>query len=291
MPVTVTPYSRAAWIAKLPQPQPTSSTRMPGCRSELARDELELGALGLLERLRAAREDRAAVGHRLVQEQREEVVADVVVVANRRGVALDAVQSRREDQLEARPARNAARRRGRRDRQAQAHTVGRRSAAGGSHSSTTTKRARRGRPPPASRRRRRGRGPACPGARRKCASAEGRRTKNVGASAAVAATALPSQKRTLKGREGNTRCKLAAEGALARISATAVRSHMGAQPLKVERPSVAERLVALAHRLAEARLRGAPLKGVALARCGGRCRRTPCPAPASRAGPARTASG
>ena len=33
----------------------------------------------------------------------------------------------------------------------------------------------------------------------------GRRTKNVGASGSVAATAPPSQKRTWKGREGNTR--------------------------------------------------------------------------------------
>ncbi len=29
MPVTDTPYSRAAWIARLPQPQPTSSIRSP----------------------------------------------------------------------------------------------------------------------------------------------------------------------------------------------------------------------------------------------------------------------
>ena len=30
MPTTSTPCSRAACMAKLPQPQPTSSTRMPG---------------------------------------------------------------------------------------------------------------------------------------------------------------------------------------------------------------------------------------------------------------------
>ena len=42
MPVTLTPYSRAAWIAKLPQPQPTSSTRMPGSSSSLLRDRSSL---------------------------------------------------------------------------------------------------------------------------------------------------------------------------------------------------------------------------------------------------------
>ena len=57
--------------------------RSPGLQPELRADQLELRLLGLLERLRPAREDRAAVGHRLVEEEREELVADVVVVAYR----------------------------------------------------------------------------------------------------------------------------------------------------------------------------------------------------------------
>ena len=68
--------------------------------AELGRDEVELGPLGLLEGLGAAGEDRAAVGHRRVEEQREEVVADVVVVADRLLVAVDRVPLAVEDQLE-----------------------------------------------------------------------------------------------------------------------------------------------------------------------------------------------
>ena len=50
-PETEAPCSRAAWIARLPQPQPMSSIRMPGLELELAADQLELGALGVLQRL------------------------------------------------------------------------------------------------------------------------------------------------------------------------------------------------------------------------------------------------
>ena len=124
MPSTSTPCSRAAWIAKLPQPQPTSSTRIPGSSAELARDELEFRALRLVERLGAAREDRAAVGHGVVEEQREELVADVVVVADRGGVALGAVQLSAQDQLEARTPRQPAGGRGGDEREAEAHAVG-----------------------------------------------------------------------------------------------------------------------------------------------------------------------
>ena len=60
---------------------------MPGLELELAADQLELGALGVLQRLGALLEQRAAVGHRLVQEQGEELVRDVVVVADGLGVA------------------------------------------------------------------------------------------------------------------------------------------------------------------------------------------------------------
>ena len=40
----------AAWMLSDPQPQPTSSRRMPGASAELAADEVELGALGVGER-------------------------------------------------------------------------------------------------------------------------------------------------------------------------------------------------------------------------------------------------
>ena len=52
-------------------------------QTELRADQLELCLLRLLERRGAAGEDRAAVGHRLVEEEGEELVGDVVVVADR----------------------------------------------------------------------------------------------------------------------------------------------------------------------------------------------------------------
>src|SRR5271163_5003941 len=54
-----------------------------------------------------------------------------------------------------------------------------------------------------------------------CASAEGARTKNVGASGTVPCTLLPSQKRTWNGRDGRRRRSSLLSGALARINATA----------------------------------------------------------------------
>ena len=50
-PRTVQPYFSAAQLAKPPQPQPRSSTRIPGCEADLAADEIELGLLRLVERL------------------------------------------------------------------------------------------------------------------------------------------------------------------------------------------------------------------------------------------------
>src|SRR4051812_9298112 len=79
---------------------------------ELGADELELGLLGLLERRRAAREDRAGVGARRAEEQLEELVGDVVVVAHRAAVALDAVAAAAGAQLGGRRARDAAPRAG-----------------------------------------------------------------------------------------------------------------------------------------------------------------------------------
>ena len=86
-------------MAKLPQPQPTSSTRSPSCSAELAAHQSELGLLGLLERRRASLEVGAAVGHRGVQEQGEELVAGVVVVADRAPVTADRVALAAQPQL------------------------------------------------------------------------------------------------------------------------------------------------------------------------------------------------
>ena len=64
---------------------------LAGLEAELGADELELRLLRLFEGLGAAREDRAAVGEARSEEQLEELVADVVVVAHRACVALGAV--------------------------------------------------------------------------------------------------------------------------------------------------------------------------------------------------------
>ncbi len=91
-------------------------------QGELRAHQLALGQLGLLQRGGSAREERAGVGHRRVEEQLEEVVGDVVVVAHRARVALAAVAGASRAQLtrgDPRGARQPARpRRG--ERQAQA---------------------------------------------------------------------------------------------------------------------------------------------------------------------------
>ncbi len=56
---------------------------LAGLQLELGADQIEFGALGVLQCLDALLPEGTAVGHRLVQEQREELVADVVVVAHR----------------------------------------------------------------------------------------------------------------------------------------------------------------------------------------------------------------
>ncbi len=66
---------------------------------QLGADQVELGLLRRLEARPVAREERAAVGHRLVEPQREEVVRDVVVVRDRALVALDAVPAPARAQL------------------------------------------------------------------------------------------------------------------------------------------------------------------------------------------------
>ena len=59
----------------------------------------KLRLLRLLERLRPTREDRARVGHRAIEEQLEELVRDVVMVAYRAGVATERVPPTPQDQL------------------------------------------------------------------------------------------------------------------------------------------------------------------------------------------------
>ena len=74
---------------------------LPGLELELVGGDRELDLLGLLERGAGGRpgEERARVRHRRVEEQREEVVGDVVVVAHRAGVAGDGVPAPARAQL------------------------------------------------------------------------------------------------------------------------------------------------------------------------------------------------
>src|SRR5579872_84966 len=72
-------------------PAPDIEHALPGAQAKLRAHQLELCPLRLLERLRAAREDRARVGHRLTQDEPEELVRDVVVVADRAPVTIAAV--------------------------------------------------------------------------------------------------------------------------------------------------------------------------------------------------------
>jgi hypothetical protein len=60
---------------------------LPGLEGELLADKLKLRVLGLFQRLGPAREEGAAVGHPRVEEEREELGGEVVVVANGPGVA------------------------------------------------------------------------------------------------------------------------------------------------------------------------------------------------------------
>ena len=128
-------------------------------KAELGGHEVELGELRFLEGLGAAREERAAVGHRVVEEEREELVADVVVVADGVGVAGDAVPLAVEAQLEARRLGDAGRQRGHRGARHQAQPVGEReSPAAPSRRRRGTRRRGRRRSASPRRRRERGRG-------------------------------------------------------------------------------------------------------------------------------------
>ena len=62
-----------------PQPQPTSSSVMPGLQAELAERQIDLGDLCLFQRHVVALEVGAAVGLRRIEEEPEEVVGQVVM--------------------------------------------------------------------------------------------------------------------------------------------------------------------------------------------------------------------
>ena len=79
-PVTRAPYSPAAVSANEPQPQPISSTWSSGPSSSLSQTRRSLRRCASASGSSGALEDRARVGHRLVEHQPEEVVAEVVVV-------------------------------------------------------------------------------------------------------------------------------------------------------------------------------------------------------------------
>ena len=186
---------------------------------QLAADEVELRALRLLERLRPAREDRARVRHRRVEEEREELVADVVVVADGAQVALAAVAPADRPQLRGgrlrreRQARRAGGCRGERRLRAEVERRGLpavEEVEHGSMSSTSISPATYARPRP-----------SCPGARSAWASARCERTVNVGPPPPfVEGSDVPSQSLIVNGRSG---------------SASAIASRSGAVLLKAAR--------------------------------------------------------
>ena len=88
MPTTLAPQLVAAWIAIVPHPQPTSKRRLSWrvVQAELARDQLVLGLLSLLEAHGRVREAGTRIGHRLTEDELVELVAHVVVVRDRPNV-------------------------------------------------------------------------------------------------------------------------------------------------------------------------------------------------------------
>jgi hypothetical protein len=66
---------------------------LPGGESQVPADKLELLPLCIFERSGATGEDRAAVGHRSVEEERKELVRDLVVVSDRGAVTGAAVSA------------------------------------------------------------------------------------------------------------------------------------------------------------------------------------------------------
>ena len=87
-PTACTPNSWAAYSASAPHPQPTSSSRCPGRRASLRQTTSSLVALRVLQAdvRRRPGPVGAGVDHRRPEDELVEVVADVVVVADGRGV-------------------------------------------------------------------------------------------------------------------------------------------------------------------------------------------------------------
>ena len=105
MPSTLAPYLVAARSGKAAPAAADVEHPLALFQGELAGDRVELLFLGLLQGLGALGEEGAAVGHRLVEEEGEEVIGDVVVVAHRLGVALLAVAAAAEHELGVGPPR------------------------------------------------------------------------------------------------------------------------------------------------------------------------------------------
>ena len=78
-PTTLTSYFSMARRTVAPQPQPMSSSVIPGSRLQLAQRQVDLGDLRLFQRHVVTLEVRATVGLGGVQEQPEEVVGQIVV--------------------------------------------------------------------------------------------------------------------------------------------------------------------------------------------------------------------
>ena len=74
-------------MARLPQPQPMSSSVSPRLQPQLSAHEVELVVLRLLELAVGVAVVRAGVDHERVEEERVELVRDVVVVRDRLRVA------------------------------------------------------------------------------------------------------------------------------------------------------------------------------------------------------------
>ena len=168
---------------------------------ELRANELELRLLRLLERLRATREDRARVGHRAIEEQLEELVRDVVMVAYRAGVATQRGRRPRRTNSDAgrrggrtRPIALTpaaiSRRRRRISISGTCHSSTSRIAA--SRSSTSRAPVTYARPIPSS-----------PGDRSTCAIARGDLIRKVGPSPLLDGTRVPSHSASWKGRCGS----------------------------------------------------------------------------------------
>ena len=212
MPSTLTCRSRAALSAMLPQPQPTSSSALAGLQLELRADQVELGLLGLLERGGAAAPVGAAVGHRRIEEQLEEVVAGVVVVAHGAAVARDRVALAAQPQLGRRAPAAAAQPGGADQSRAQAwqRVLTRDPAAARScRRAAAPRRGRRSRSGPA---RRRGRARARPGARSSMRQRLGRADEEGrGAGSVVAAReSRPRTRSRTAAREARVRARAAA---------------------------------------------------------------------------------